>query len=189
MSAAAFGTGKYTKDSQLPNLSSLAAARHATPSSRTTASAPAARAPPSRSRRRRSSRCNIPFAELGMQLGAETIHVAGREVRVQPGARASRSPCRDERVPALHRRRAARAGRRSVSSTTGRRRCRWRWSRPASRTAERSCTRTWSTRSGSAICRRSRASRPRCSTRRSTQENADTIKQMMVDGVDHGVAS
>jgi peptidoglycan glycosyltransferase len=79
--------------------------------------------------------CNIPFAELGAELGFKTILGPGQEVRVQrPHVRGAdgRHPERGS-LPSRARRNSCCS--RSARATTGDRRCRWRWSRPRSRTA------------------------------------------------------
>ncbi|MES1170211.1 MAG: penicillin-binding transpeptidase domain-containing protein, partial [Leifsonia sp.] len=73
MSAAAFGSGKYTKDSQLPNVASLPLPGSPTIVKNDNFSTCGLGATVSIATAQILS-CNIPFAELGMQLDPQTIH-------------------------------------------------------------------------------------------------------------------
>jgi peptidoglycan glycosyltransferase len=72
MSSAAFGTGKYTKDSQLPNLQALTLPGSNTVVHNDTFTTCGPGATVSIATAQILS-CNIPFAELGMQLGGRVI--------------------------------------------------------------------------------------------------------------------
>ncbi|GAA1448633.1 peptidoglycan D,D-transpeptidase FtsI family protein [Leifsonia poae] len=186
MSAAAFGTGKYNKDSQLPNLSSLQLPGTSTVVKNDNFSTCGPGNTVSIATAQILS-CNIPFAELGMQLDAETIHSqAGKfgfnqdlsipipvEKSVYPlytddaqRAQGSFGQLDDRATPlqmAMVSAGIANGGKVMYPNLVD-----------SIRSANLQTIESFT---------------PKQLDQAATQENADTIKQMMVDGVDHGVAS
>ncbi|MFF1632289.1 peptidoglycan D,D-transpeptidase FtsI family protein [Leifsonia sp. NPDC058248] len=186
MSATAFGTGKYTKDSQLPNVSSLQLPGTSTVVKNDNFSTCGPGATVSIATAQILS-CNIPFAELGMQLDAQTIHDQANKfgfnqelsipipveksvypLYTDPAQRAQGSFGQlDDRATPLQMAMVsagiANGGKVMYPNLVDSIR--------------------------SADLRTLEGFTPRTLDQAATQQNADTIKQMMVDGVDHGVAS
>jgi len=186
MSAAAFGSGKYTKDSQLPNLASLPLPGSGTVVKNDNFSTCGPGATVSIATAQILS-CNIPFAELGMQMDAQTIHSQAEKfgfnqslsipIKVEKSvyplyldqaerALGSFGQLDDRATPlqmAMVSAGIANGGNLMYPNLVD-----------SIRSADLQPLETF---------------QPKVLSQVATQANADTIKQMMVDGVDHGVAS
>ncbi|WP_223693090.1 peptidoglycan D,D-transpeptidase FtsI family protein [Leifsonia poae] len=186
MSAAAFGSGKYTKDSQLPNLSSLELPGSSTVVKNDNFSTCGPGATVSIATAQILS-CNIPFAELGIQMDPETIHAQAEkfgfnkslsipipvEKSVYPlytddaqRAQGAFGQYDDRATPlqmAMVSAGIANGGKVMYPNLVD-----------SIRSSDLQTLESF---------------QPKELDQALSQQNADTIKQMMVDGVDHGVAS
>ena len=186
MSATAFGTGQYTKDSQLPNLASLQLPGSNTVVKNDNFSTCGPGETVSIETAQILS-CNIPFAELGIQLDPQTIKSQAEKfgfnkklsipIPVEPSvyplytdaaerAQGSFGQQSDRATPlqmAMVSAGIANGGKVMYPNLVD-----------SIRSADLQTLESF---------------QPQQLDQAATQENADTIKQMMVDGVDHGVAS
>ena len=186
MSASAFESGKFTKDSQLPNLSSLPLPGSPTVVKNDNFSTCGPGVTVSIATAQILS-CNIPFAELGMQLDPQTIHTQAEkfgfnqslkipipvEKSVYPlyvddakRALGSFGQYNDKATPlqmAMVSAAIANGGKLMYPNLVD-----------SIRSADLQTLESFQAKEFSQAL---------------SQQNADTIKQMMVDGVDHGVAS
>ena len=130
--AAALESGKYTPDSHGRRRPARWTCRRPRPTCRTRTASTLRRRPDHADRRRCEISCNIAFGRLGLELGADALRDAGREVRLRPDLpRRAARPSGREPVPGRPRRAADRAvGDRPVRRARPPR-CRWRWSPPA----------------------------------------------------------
>jgi peptidoglycan glycosyltransferase len=186
MSATAFGTGQYTKDSQLPNLASLQLPGSSTVVKNDNFSTCGPGATVSIETAQILS-CNIPFAELGIQLDQQTIKTQAEKfgfnkklsipIPVEPSvyplytdpaerAQGSFGQKSDRATPlqmAMVSAGIANGGKVMYPNLVD-----------SIRSADLKTLQSFQAQQ---------------LDQATTQQNADTIKQMMVDGVDHGVAS
>jgi peptidoglycan glycosyltransferase len=186
MSATAFGTGQYTKDSQLPNLASLQLPGSSTIVKNDNFSTCGPGATVSIETAQILS-CNIPFAELGIQLDPQTIKTQAEKfgfnkklsipIPVEPSvyplytdpaerAQGSFGQKSDRATPlqmAMVSAGIANGGKVMYPNLVD-----------SIRSADLQTLQSF---------------QPQQFDQATSQQNADTIKQMMVDGVDHGVAS
>ncbi|HEV7185273.1 MAG: peptidoglycan D,D-transpeptidase FtsI family protein [Actinomycetales bacterium] len=186
MSAAAFGTGQYTKDSQLPNLASLQLPGSGTIVKNDTFTTCGPGDTVSIATAQILS-CNIPFAELGMKLDPQVIKSQADKfgfnqklsipIPVEPSVyplytdaaergQGSFGQFDDRATPlqmAMVSAGIANGGKVMYPNLVDSIRS------PDLQTLE--------------------SFQPQVLDQAATQENADVVKQMMVDGVDHGVAS
>jgi len=186
MSSAAFGTGQYTKDSQLPNVASLPLPGSGTvvKNDSLTTCGPGATVSIATAQ---ILSCNIPFAELGMQLKPEVI----KDQAEKFGFNTSFDipiPVEKSIYP-LYTDPAQRAlgsfGQMSDRATP----MQMAMVSAAIANGGTLMTPNLVDTIRSADMQTEESFQPKEFSHPLTQQNADVIKQMMVDGVDHGVAS
>jgi peptidoglycan glycosyltransferase len=186
MSASAFGTGQYTKDSQLPNVDSLPLPGSPTvvKNDSLTTCGPGATVSIATAQ---ILSCNIPFAELGMQLKPEVI----KDQADKFGFNQSLSiPIPVEKsVYPLYTDPAERAlgsfGQKDDRATP----LQMAMVSAAVANGGKLMTPNLVDSIRSSDLQPIETFQPQQFSQPMSQQNADTIKQMMVDGVDHGVAS
>lgn len=186
MSASAFGSGKYTKDSQLPNVSSLRLPGSPTVVKNDNFSTCGPGATVSIETAQILS-CNIPFAELGMQLDPQTIHAQAEKFGFNQSLRIP-IPVEKSVYP-LYTNDAERAlgsfGQFDDKASP----LQMAMVSAAIANGGKLMYPNMVDSIRSADLQTLESFQPKEFDQALSQENADTIKQMMVDGVDHGVAS